>query len=182
MLLITNNKKKLDIAKILQRASEDWDGGYAMAGLLGHGDAFALRDPAAIRPAYYYQNDEVVVVASERPVIQTAFNVPAESIQEIERGHAFIIKKDGNTAMLPFTPQLERKACSFERIYFSRGNDASIYKERLSLGKRVFPKVLDAINNDVKNTVFSFIPNTAEIAFYGLTESLQKSFNDQSSI
>ena len=163
----------MNVQNVLVNSAKRWDGGYVMCGMLGHGDAFALRDPAAIRPAYYYQNDEVVVVASERPVIQTAFNVPAESIQEIERGHAFIIKKDGSTAMLPVTPQLERKACSFERIYFSRGNDQDIYKERISLGKRMCPSILESINHDVKNTVFSFIPNTAEVSFYGMIKGVE---------
>ena len=165
--------EELNVQDVLVKSAKRWDGGYVMCGMLGHGDAFALRDPAAIRPAYYYQDDEVVVVASERPVIQTAFNVPAESIQEIERGHAFIIKKDGTTAMLPVTPQLERKACSFERIYFSRGNDQDIYKERIALGKCMCPSILESINHDIKNTVFSFIPNTAEVSFYGMVKGVE---------
>ena len=166
-------EEELDLQDILVQSAKYWDGGYVMCGLMGHGDAFALRDPAAIRPAYYYQDDEVVVVASERPVIQTAFNVPAEAIQEIERGHAFIIKKDGTTSMLPVTPQLERNACSFERIYFSRGNDQDIYQERMALGNRVCPAILKAIDYDIDNSVFSFIPNTAEVSFYGMVKGIE---------
>lgn len=165
--------EEISVQDVLVNSAKRWDGGYVMCGMMGHGDAFALRDPAAIRPAYYYQDDEVVVVASERPVIQTAFNVPAESIQEIERGHAFIIKKDGSTSMLPVTPQLERKACSFERIYFSRGNDQDIYQERMALGKRVCPAILKAIDYDIDNSVFSFIPNTAEVSFYGMVKGIE---------
>ena len=129
---------------------------------------FTLRDPNAIRPAYYYKDHEVVVVASERPVIQTAFNVNSDTIHEIKRGHALIIKKDGSVKEKKIREPLERRACSFERIYFSRGNDKDIYNERLELGKKIFPKVLDAIDNDVRNTVFSYIPNTAEVSYFGL--------------
>ena len=164
---------EINVQGVLVNSAKRWDGGYVMCGMMGHGDAFALRDPAAIRPAYYYQDDEVVVVASERPVIQTAFNVPADEIQEIERGHAFIIKKGGNTEMLPVTTQLERRACSFERIYFSRGNDQDIYQERIALGKRVCPSILESIDHDVKNTVFSFIPNTAEVSYYGMLKGVE---------
>jgi len=169
--------KELNIQKILNRASKNWDGGYAMAGLIGHGDAFVLRDPAGIRPAYYYQDDEVVVVASERPVIQTVFNVDIEDVKEIERAHALIIKKDGEVKVEQVMEQLPNKACSFERIYFSRGSDASIYEERKNLGKLIFPKVLESINNDMKNTVFSFIPNTAETSFYGISEAAEDYLN-----
>ncbi|NOQ91651.1 MAG: amidophosphoribosyltransferase [Flavobacteriaceae bacterium] len=169
--------KELNIQKILKRASKNWDGGYAMAGLLGHGDAFVLRDPAGIRPAYYYQDDEVVVVASERPVIQTVFNVNIDEVKEIERAHALIIKKDGKVTVEQVMEQLPNKACSFERIYFSRGSDASIYEERKNLGKFIFPKVLESINNDMKNTVFSFIPNTAETSFYGMSEAAEDYLN-----
>ncbi len=169
--------EEIDIQEVLVNSAKHWDGGYVMCGMMGHGDAFALRDPAAIRPAYYYQDDEIVVVASERPVIQTAFNVPAEAIHEIDRGHAFIIKKDGSTSMLPVTPQLERKACSFERIYFSRGNDQDIYKERMALGNRVCPAILKAIDYDIKNSVFSFIPNTAEVSFYGMVKGMEDHLN-----
>ena len=148
-----------------------------MCGLLGHGDAFALRDPNAIRPAYYYKDDEVVVVASERPVIQTAFNVKADKIYEIKRGHALIIKKDGTVKEKQVREPLEKKSCSFERIYFSRGNDKEIYNERLELGKRIFPKVLKSIDNDVKNTVFSYIPNTAEVSYFGLLKGCHAYLN-----
>ncbi len=169
--------KELNIQKILKRASKNWDGGYAMAGLIGHGDAFVLRDPAGIRPAYYYQDDEVVVVASERPVIQTVFNVNIDEVKEIERAHALIIKKDGTVKTEQVMDQLPNKACSFERIYFSRGSDASIYKERKNLGKLIFPKVLQHINNDINNSVFSYIPNTAETSFFGMTEAAEEYLN-----
>tara|TARA_E500000331_G_C17272751_1_gene720068 strand:- start:5568 stop:7463 length:1896 start_codon:yes stop_codon:yes gene_type:complete len=171
-------ENELDIQDILTQSAKYWDGGYLMCGLFGHGDAFALRDPNAIRPGYYYKDDEVVVVASERPVIQTSFNVKADQIHEIKRGHALIIKKDGSVQEKMVREPLERKACSFERIYFSRGNDASIYNERLSLGKRVFSKVLKSINNDVKNTVFSYIPNTAEVSYFGLLKGCHEYLNE----
>lgn len=169
----------LDVAKILRKSARDWDGGYAMAGLLGHGDAFVLRDPAGIRPAYYYKDDEVVVVASERPAIQTVFNVPFEEIQEIQPGHAVIIEKDGLFKEKKILDALERKSCSFERIYFSRGSDAEIYQERKELGRLVMPKVLEAIGYDTENTVFSFIPNTAETSFYGMLDAAQNELNKQ---
>ncbi len=172
-------EENLDIQRILQRSSKNWDGGYAMAGLMGHGDAFVLRDPSGIRPTFYYQDDEVVVVASERPVIQTVFNVQLEEIKELDRGHALIIKKDGKTTVDQILEQREKKSCSFERIYFSRGSDASIYEERKTLGKLVFPQILESINNDITNTVFSFIPNTAETSFYGMTEAAEDVLNDQ---
>ncbi len=170
---------RLDIAKILNRSSKNLDGGYAMAGLLGHGDAFVFRDPAGIRPAYYYQDDEVVVVASERPVIQTVFNVPFESVQEIDPGSALIIKKGGDISMKQILTPIEKKACSFERIYFSRGSDAEIYQERKNLGKLILPSVLKAIDQDTDNTVFSYIPNTAETSFYGLVEAAQDFLNQR---
>ncbi len=169
--------KELDIQNILQKSAADWDGGYAMAGLVGHGDAFVLRDPSGIRPAFYYQDDEVVVVASERPVIQTAFNVPIDSVKEIDPGHALIIKKDGDVSMKPVLEPLEKMSCSFERIYFSRGSDKDIYKERKQLGKNVIPQVLKSIDNDLKNSVFSFIPNTAETSFYGMMKGMQEELN-----
>lgn len=150
-----------------------------MAGLLGHGDAFVLRDPAGIRPAYYYRDEEVVVVASERPVIQTVFNVPFEEIHELDPGHAAIIKKNGFFEIKKVKEPLERKSCSFERIYFSRGSDAEIYQERKALGRLVMPKVLKAIDYDTANTVFSFIPNTAETSFYGMMEAAQDELNRQ---
>ena len=171
--------EKLDIARILTRASKNLDGGYAMAGLLGHGDAFVFRDPAGIRPAYFYQDDEIVVVASERPVIQTVFNVPFESVQEIDPGSALIIKKGGEISMQQILTPLEKKACSFERIYFSRGSDAEIYQERKTLGKLILPSVLKAIDQDTDNTVFSYIPNTAETSFYGLVEEAQDFLNQR---
>jgi amidophosphoribosyltransferase len=171
--------ENLNLAKILRKSAKDWDGGYAMAGLLGHGDAFVLRDPAGIRPAYYYQDDEVIVIASERPAIQTVFNVPFESVKEIEPGHAVIIKKSGELSSSEILPPLERKSCSFERIYFSRGSDAEIYQERKELGRLVMPKVLEAIDYDTENTVFSFIPNTAETSFYGMLDAAQNELNKQ---
>ncbi len=171
--------ERLNVAKILKKSSRDWDGGYAMAGMLGHGDAFVLRDPAGIRPAYYYQDDEVVVVASERPVIQTVFNVPFDKVVELDPGKAIIVKKNGKTSITKIIDPLERKACSFERIYFSRGSDAEIYEERKNLGKLIMPQVLKEINHDTVNTVFSFIPNTAETSFYGMVEAAQDELNKQ---
>ncbi|WP_417370851.1 amidophosphoribosyltransferase [Gelidibacter japonicus] len=168
---------RLNVAKILKRSAKDWDGGYAIAGLLGHGDSFVLRDPAGIRPAYYYQDDEVVVVASERPVIQTVFNVNFEDVKELTPGHAIITKKSGETSIKKILKPLERKACSFERIYFSRGSDAEIYQERKNLGNLLMPKVLEAINFDTKNTVFSYIPNTAETSFFGMIETVEDHLN-----
>lgn len=171
--------RKLNLAKVLKRASKDWDGGYAMAGLLGHGDAFVMRDPAGIRPAYYYQDDEVIVVASERPVIQTVFNVPFETINEIEPGTAILMKKDGTLTVARILEATERKSCSFERIYFSRGSDAEIYQERKELGRLIMPDVLKAIDFDTNNSVFSFIPNTAETSFYGMLDAAQNELNKQ---
>ena len=165
--------EQMDIQKILSDASRRWDGGYAMAGLLGHGDAFVLRDPSGIRPAYYYVDDEVAVVTSERPVIQTAFNVPLESIKEIKPGYALIIRKNGEVSEQLVKQPMERKSCSFERIYFSRGSDAAIYKERKKLGFTLCDSILNAIEYDTKNTVFSYIPNTAEIAFYGMVKGVE---------
>tara|TARA_R110001583_G_scaffold160872_1_gene312768 strand:- start:44312 stop:46213 length:1902 start_codon:yes stop_codon:yes gene_type:complete len=172
-------EERINIKKILKKSAKNWDGGYAMAGLLGHGDAFVLRDPAGIRPAYYYMDDEVVVVASERPVIQTVFNVAIDDVKEIERGHALIIKRNGKITLDKILPQLPQKSCSFERIYFSRGSDADIYTERKNLGKFVFPQILEKINNDITNTVFSFIPNTAETSFYGMREAAEDFLNQQ---
>tara|TARA_R110002050_G_scaffold157464_2_gene286091 strand:+ start:3148 stop:5046 length:1899 start_codon:yes stop_codon:yes gene_type:complete len=169
--------ERLKVAKILRRAAKNWDGGYAMAGLIGHGDSFVLRDPAGIRPAYYYQDDEIVVVASERPVIQTVFNVKFEDVKELEPGQAIIIKKAGEVRLKQILEPLEKKACSFERIYFSRGSDAEIYQERKMLGKLLMPKVLEAIDNDTKNTVFSYIPNTAETSFFGMVETAEAFIN-----
>lgn len=169
--------ERLKVGKILRRAAKNWDGGYAMAGLLGHGDSFVLRDPAGIRPAYYYMDDEVVVVASERPVIQTVFDVPFEKVIELDPGHAIITKKNGTTQIKQILEPLDRKACSFERIYFSRGSDAEIYEERKELGRLLMPKVLDAISFDTKNTVFSYIPNTAETSFFGMIDTVEEHLN-----
>ena len=170
---------QLDIEKILKNASADWDGGYAMAGLFGHGDAFVLRDPSGIRPAYWYEDDEVCVVASERPVIQTAFNLRTEAVHELTPGHALIIKKNGTVSEVEINvPKIENK-CSFERIYFSRGNDKDIYNERKNLGRFVVPNVLKTIDYDLDNTVFSFIPNTAESSFYGMIKGLEDHLNDR---
>jgi len=169
--LIAND---MDVAKILRKSAKNWDGGYTIAGILGHGDAFVMRDPVGIRPAYYYYNDEIVVAASERPAIQTAFNVPIEDIREIKPGHALIVKKNGKISEDMFSEPQEKKACSFERIYFSRGSDASIYRERKQLGRLLCPQILKSVDNDVINTVFSYIPNTAEVAFYGMVEGIHK--------
>lgn len=171
--------ERLNVQRILERASRNFDGGYAMAGLFGHGDSFVLRDPAGIRPAYFYEDDEIVVVASERPVIQTVFNVPFEKVQELTPGSAIIIKKNGNVSIQEVRTPLIKKACSFERIYFSRGSDAEIYRERKELGKLIFPSVLKTIDNDTDNTVFSFIPNTAETSFYGMSEAAQDFLNQR---
>ena len=172
--------KRLNIAKILRKASKNWDGGYVIGGLLGHGDSFVLRDPAGIRPAFFYKDDEVVVVASERPAIQTVFNVPVEAIQEIAPGHALIVKKSGALSHVKINTPSSRLSCSFERIYFSRGNDADIYTERKALGRLLFPKIYESVNGDLKNTVFSYIPNTAETSFYGLVQRAQDFMLEQS--
>ena len=169
--------KRLDVADILRRASKKWDGGYAMAGMMGHGDAFVLRDPAGIRPAFYYYDDEIVVVASERPVIQTAMNLPTDAVQELPPGSAIIVKKSGEISIDSIKDQLPYNACSFERIYFSRGNDRDIYNERIELGRRLIPKILDMVEGDVDNTVLSFIPNTAEVSFYGMVKGMEDHFN-----
>ncbi|MCZ8332514.1 MAG: amidophosphoribosyltransferase [Flavobacterium sp.] len=171
--------EKLNLVRVLKRASRGWDGGYAMAGLLGHGDSFVLRDPAGIRPTYFYEDDEVVVVASERPVIQTVFNVSFEKIQELKPGNALIIKKNGTVSEEEINTPTEKKACSFERIYFSRGSDAEIYQERKKLGKLILPAVLHAIESDTDNTVFSYIPNTAETSFYGMIEAANDFLNQR---
>ncbi|WP_067034697.1 amidophosphoribosyltransferase [Allomuricauda sp. CP2A] len=169
--------ERLNVGKILKKASKNWDGGYTIGGLLGHGDAFVIRDPAGIRPAYYYQDDEVAVVASERPAIQTVFNVQYEDVKELDPGHAVIIKKDGSFSLKQIQEPTERKACSFERIYFSRGSDKEIYQERKMLGKLVFPEILKSIDNDLENTVFSYIPNTAETSFFGMVKEAQNYLN-----
>jgi amidophosphoribosyltransferase len=169
--------ENLDIQRLLRRASKKFDGGYVLGGLLGHGDAFLMRDPNGIRPAYWYMDDEIVVGASERPAIQTVFNVRYKNVRELQPGHALIIKGTGKVEELPFTEPREKRACSFERIYFSRGNDREIYLERKKLGEQLARPVLEAVNFDVANTLFSYIPNTAEAAFYGLVEGLDKEIN-----
>ncbi len=169
--LIAND---MDVAKILRKSAKSWDGGYTIAGILGHGDAFVMRDPVGIRPAYYFKNDEIVVAASERPALQTAFNVPIEEIKEIKPGHALIVKKNGRVSEDMISEPQEKKACSFERIYFSRGSDASIYRERKQLGRLLCEQILENVNYDMVNTVFSYIPNTAEVAFYGMVEGMHK--------
>ena len=166
--------KNLDIQNILSRSAHNFDGGYAMCGLIGNGDAFVLRDPNGIRPAFWYQDDEVVVVASERPVIQTAFNLTVNQIQEVTPGHALIVKKDGSVSMDMIRTPGEKLSCSFERIYFSRGSDMDIYKERKALGNLVVPRILQAIDADLDNSVFSFIPNTAKVSFYGMVRGLEE--------
>jgi amidophosphoribosyltransferase len=168
--LIADN---LSIENILKNASSNWDGGYTMAGLIGHGDAFVIRDPNGIRPTFWYEDDEVVVVTSERPVIQTAFNVKWENIQELKPGHALIIKKDNSTNEVLINEPKEIKKCSFERIYFSRGTDKDIYQERLKLGNLVTPQILKSIDYDLKKTVFSFIPNTAEMSYFGMIKAAE---------
>lgn len=167
--------ERMNIESILKNSTEDFDGGYAMAGMMGHGDAFVLRDPNGIRPVYYYKDDEVVVVASERPAIQTTFNVHRSRVSELKPGHAIIIKKDGSFGEVLCTPPREKQSCSFERIYFSRGNDFEIYKERKELGKHLVPKILERVNYNLHDTVFSYIPNTAEVAFLGMVEEIQRS-------
>jgi len=171
-------EKNLDIQNILERATKDWDGGYAMAGLIGHGDAFVVRDPWGIRPAHYYQDDEIVVVASERPVIQTVMNVSWEKVHEITPGEALIIKKKGNVSRQMIRVPHKKSSCSFERIYFSRGSDRNIYRERKELGRLLSPAILETINYDFENTVFSYIPNTSETAFYGMIEGIREYLTD----
>ncbi|NQY09129.1 MAG: amidophosphoribosyltransferase [Flavobacteriales bacterium] len=170
--------ENLDIQHILQEASKKWDGGYVMAGMIGHGDTFVLRDPSGIRPAFYYKDDEVVLVASERPAIQTSFNVSIENIHEIEPGTALIIKKSGEVYFKRVLEAREKKACSFERIYFSRGNDKDIYQERKELGRLICPAIFEAVNYDLRRTVFSFIPNTAETAYYGMVDGVNNYLNE----
>jgi amidophosphoribosyltransferase len=169
--------ESLDVQKILTHAANSLDGGYVMCGLIGHGDAFVMRDPNGIRPAFWFEDDEIVVVASERPVIQTAFNLSADQIQEVAPGHALIIKRDGSVSMPQVKQPGEQKSCSFERIYFSRGNDASIYNERKALGRYLVPKILEAVEHDLEHTVTSFIPNTAEVSFYGLIKGMEDYLN-----
>ena len=170
--------QQLDIPKVLKKATKNWDGGYVIGGMIGHGDAFVVRDPSGIRPAYFYHDDEVAVIASERPVIQTVFNTAFHDIKEIEPGNCVIIKKDGKIIQKNIAKPYEKKSCSFERIYFSRGSDAEIYDERKKLGALVFPQILKAIDHDLKNTVFSYIPNTAEVSFFGMVHKAQDYLNN----
>ena len=169
--------KHLDVQRVLSRASREWDGGYAMAGMFGHGDAFVVRDPNGIRPAFFYEDDEIVVVASEKTPIQSAFYVGADDISEIPAGYGLIIKKDGQTSLKEIKEPKELTPCSFERIYFSKGNDKDIYKERQQLGRNVVPAILEAVEHDMDKTVFTFIPNTAETAFYGMIKELEDEDN-----
>jgi len=166
--------KNLDVGKVLEEASKYWDGGFAVAGMMGHGDLFAMRDPWGIRPAFYYQDDEIVIVTSERPAIQTAMNVKFDAVKELPPGHALVIKKDGEVRIDRVRKEEEKKSCSFERIYFSRGSDKEIYRERKKLGELLVPDILKAVDHDVENTVFSFIPNTAESAFYGMVKGVEE--------
>ncbi|BAV94388.1 amidophosphoribosyltransferase [Ichthyobacterium seriolicida] len=170
--------REMDVERVLKRASKKWDGGYVIAGMFGHGDSFVMRDPNGIRPAYYYRDEEMVVVASERPAIQTAFGLPFEKIEELPRGSAIIIKENNEVYITEIKKPEEHKACSFERIYFSRGNDGEIYKERKSLGKRLLPQTLKSIDSDVGNTIFSYIPNTSEVAFLGMIEGVNDYLNE----
>ncbi|NBV08613.1 MAG: amidophosphoribosyltransferase [Flavobacteriia bacterium] len=169
---------EMDLVNILKKASVKWDGGYAMAGMLGHGDSFVLRDPAGIRPVFYFENDEICVVASERPVLQTAFNLKVNQVKELTPGAALIIRKNGTVTEEAILPQLPIKKCAFERIYFSRGSDIDIYKERKNLGRFIVDQVLEAIDDDINNAVFSFIPNTAEVSFYGMMKGIEDHHND----
>jgi len=171
-------EENLDLATVLTKASRNWDGGYAMAGMVGHGDAFVMRDPAGIRPAFYYIDDEVVVVASERPVIQTIFNIRTDRVTELPPAHALIIKASGDTSVVRIREDAELRKCSFERIYFSRGTDKTIYRERKKLGELLTETVLRAVDYDLDNTVFSYIPNTAESAFYGLIKGVEDYINN----
>ena len=168
---------RIDVTHVLQRASGNWDGGYVMGGIIGTGDAFITRDPNGIRPCFWYEDDEVIVAASERPVIQTAFNAPTSEVRELQPGEGLIVKRDGTAEITQVRPAAERTPCSFERIYFSRGNDADIYRERMALGESLVPRVLEAIEHDIDSAVFSFIPNTAETSFYGLVRGMEKHVN-----
>ena len=170
-------EEALNIPRILKKASRDWDGGFTIGGMIGHGDAFVIRDPAGIRPAFYYADDEVVVVASERPVIQTVFNTPFEEIREVNPGDCLVIKKSGKIQIKNIIKPVEKKSCSFERIYFSRGSDKEIYNERKQLGSLLFPQILKAIDDNLEDTVFSYIPNTAEVSFYGMVQKAQDYMN-----
>jgi amidophosphoribosyltransferase len=171
--------RNLNVERVLKRATRDFDGGYTICGLIGHGDAFIVRDPNGIRPAYWYEDDEIFVAASERPPIQAAFNISVDKIQELAPGHAYVLKRDGRNHLVRIADEAEKKSCSFERIYFSRGNDELIYKERQQLGRQLVPAILEKVNHDFDNTVFSFIPNTAETAFYGMIKALEDDLNNR---
>lgn len=171
-------EERIDLSNVLKTSCVDWDGGYVICGVTGSGESFAVRDPWGIRPAFWYQDDEVIVLASERPVIQTAMNVSSEKIHELGRGEAIIVSKDGRLRRERILPEKDNKACSFERIYFSRGSDIDIYKERKMLGRLLVTQVMEAIENDIENTVLSFIPNTAEVAYHGLTDGFEDYLND----
>ena len=166
--------RDLNVTNILKRCAPSWDGGYVICGIVGNGDMFAMRDPHGIRPAFYYKDEEIVVVASERPVIQTAFNLQLADVKELQPGEAIIVDRDGSARLDRILPQGANARCSFERIYFSRGSDYDIYRERKNLGHRLVDQVLDAVDHDIDNTVFSFIPNTAEVAFFGLVEGIEE--------
>ncbi|MEM6732562.1 MAG: amidophosphoribosyltransferase, partial [Myxococcota bacterium] len=166
--------RDLDLVRVISRASEGWDGGYAFAGLIGNGDAFVVRDPNGIRPAFWMENDEVVVMASERSPIANLFNAALSSVQEVPAGHVLEIKRSGAVRCAPFTEPRELKRCTFERVYFSRGNDPDIYTERKRLGRNLAPRVMEAIDHDIDRAVFSFIPNTAESAYLGLVEEVER--------
>lgn len=172
-------ENELNLHRVIQRTCKDFDGGYAMAGLTGYGAAFVARDPNGIRPAYYYIDDEVIVVASEKPAIKTAFYAEYDNIEEVPPGHAMVIDKAGDLTIKPFTEPSEKKSCSFERIYFSRGTDPDIYQERKQLGRQLVPQILEAVNYDLKNTVFSYIPNTAETSFLGMLDGLEDYLVDE---
>jgi amidophosphoribosyltransferase len=169
---------KLDLESVLKQSASHFDGGYTCSGLIGNGDSFVLRDPNGIRPAFYYEDEDVVVAASERPAIMTAFNVTIDKIRELKPGHAIIVNKDGELSNPRILPERTHTPCSFERIYFSRGSDADIYKERKQLGRNLAPRVLDAIDHNLKDTIVSFIPNTAETAFYGLIKGMEAWLNE----
>ncbi|MDR2937810.1 MAG: amidophosphoribosyltransferase, partial [Prevotellaceae bacterium] len=171
-------EQKLDVSRLLQQCAPQWDGGYTLCGIVGNGDAFVLRDPAGIRPCFYYSDDEILVITSERPVIQTVMAVSAEAVNELQPGQALVLKRNGIFDLEQIVPAVENRACSFERIYFSRGSDKDIYLERKKLGEQLTHDVLRMVDYDVENTVFSFIPNTAEVAFYGLQDGLNNYLND----
>ncbi len=175
-------EQELDIPFLLKRAAKLWDGGYVLSGLIGSGDSFTMRDPWGIRTAFYYIDDEVAVVASERPVIQTAFNLKMQDVKELQPGQALLLKKDGTHYLSQIVEPQKVTPCSFERIYFSRGSDYDIYRERKKLGELLIPNILDIINHDFDNTVFSFIPNTAEVAYLGMLEGLENHFNHERAV